>query len=170
MLGWECRVPRCVRVTVQLPLYQVHPGADLVVQGLDVLQQVQLTLGHRRRPRLLRVRLSVCVFAGVVLSFDVPVCHRVCICADISWFPVDIFRFYFLQKKERIPAPSCQLSPPTNELMNRPGHEILKDGGGISSEKLVSGGRREEIDKEKNLLLCWCSRKFSAAFKKSPSR
>lgn len=88
-----------MHITVQLPLYQVHPGADLAVQGLDVLQQVQLTLG--RCPRLLR--LSVCT----VLSFDVPACHRVRVCADLAQFPVDFFRFYFLQKIKNNNEDSC---------------------------------------------------------------
>ncbi len=87
----------CVCVTVQLSLYQVHPGTDLVVKRLNVFQQVQLTLGHRHRSRLLRV--CVCV----VLSFHAGVsgcfwaCHHVCVCAGISWFLVNIFPFNFLQ-------------------------------------------------------------------------
>lgn len=39
----------CVCVTIQLSLYQVHPGADLLVKELDVVQQVQLALAHRGR-------------------------------------------------------------------------------------------------------------------------
>lgn len=90
-------------VTIQLSLYQVHPGTDLVVQRLHMLQQVQLTLGLRRWTRLRRACLSVCVLAAVsvcvVLLFNggcVCVCHNVCVCRGISWFLVDIFGRYFL--------------------------------------------------------------------------
>lgn len=31
-------------LTIQLPLYEVHPVADFILHNLDVLQQVQLPL------------------------------------------------------------------------------------------------------------------------------
>lgn len=90
-----------VCVTVQLSLDHVHPGADLLVQGLDVLQQVQLTLGHRRRARLRCARPSVRLLAAacVILCFYVVhicECGGVSVCGGVSCAPVDIFRFYFL--------------------------------------------------------------------------
>ena len=75
-------------VTVQLSLDQVHPGADLVVKRFDVLQQVQLTVGHRRR--------EVAVFLFYV---EVVVRHDVCIRGGVGRLLVDIFRFYLLQKQ-----------------------------------------------------------------------
>lgn len=85
-------------VTIQLSLYHVHPGTDLMVNRLDMLQQVQLTLGHRRWTRLRRVRLSVRVVAAVlcvVLSFNA---GRVC--GGISWILVEVFRLYLLPKNK----------------------------------------------------------------------
>lgn len=76
-------------VTVQLPLYHIHPAADLVVKGLHVLQQVQLTLGLRRR-----ARLGTCVLASV------RVCRDVGICGDVIRILVDGFGLYSLGKKK----------------------------------------------------------------------
>lgn len=98
----------CVCVTVQLPLDHVHPGADLVVKGLDVLQQIQLTLGLGRRTRLRCVRLSVLadVCVCVVLSFHagvpgrVTVCHSVRLCTGTPRFPVEFFNLYILKQTE----------------------------------------------------------------------
>lgn len=99
-----------VCVTVEFSLYQVHPGADLVVKRLDVLQQVQLTLGHRRWTRFRCVRLGVRVLPAVCVCVlfrfyggaAVCVCVRhsvsVVVCRSVGHRLVDVFEFYFLQK------------------------------------------------------------------------
>lgn len=98
----------CVCVTVQFSLYQVHPGTDLVVKRLNVFQQVQLTLDHRRWTRFGCVCLSVCGFLGVcaLFHFYAGVCVCAClhhsvftiICCGIRHLVVVIFRLYFLKK------------------------------------------------------------------------
>lgn len=81
---------RCV--TIQLPLNQVHPAADLMMKSLDVLQQVQLTLCHGRRSRLQRGRLSPGVFAAVRLVFCFYGRAR-------RRLPANIFGYFVLNKK-----------------------------------------------------------------------
>lgn len=105
----------CVCVTIQLSLDQVHPGADLMLDRLDVLQQVQLTLGHRCRVSVL-VRMFTAVGVCVVLTLYTKVTVRICarVCGGVSWWFISIFRLDFLQKQRHKPN-SYFLNMKTNE-------------------------------------------------------